>query len=171
MTQGRKSSRVLGWTALALLVAAVGTFVIPIAFFVMAASNDGLKVGDDPKTVETSGNRTWGIYFDDRDNTGYSESCSITDGEGGPVEIRDPGPTVSSSDTEMLDHVFTTPADGKFTVECNATSATVRVGPVGNLSSVLIGVAVAGALGLAGLVIGVVWLTRRTSVSLPSQAA
>lgn len=170
MTQGRNSSKVLAGFAMLLLAAAAAAFVIPIVLFAIATSNDGLKVGDAPVTVQTSGGRTWGIYFNDADNTGYSESCSINDSRGVPVDMRFPGPTVSSSDTEMLDHVFTTPTGGTFTIECNATSATVRVGPVGNLPSVLIGVAAAAVLGLTGCVLGIIWLTRRTSVAIHTQA-
>lgn len=35
---------------------------------------------------------------------------------------------MTSSDTETLDHVFTTPADGRFTIECDAQGASARVG-------------------------------------------
>ena len=77
--------------------------------------------------MRAPGNRTWGIYLNDADNSGYSESCVVADSSGRPVAIRDPGMTVSASDTEMLDHVFTTPEDGRFTVECNAQSASARV--------------------------------------------
>jgi len=157
----RRSKRALGWLSLSLLVLGAVAFIVPAIVFVLASSDKGIALGDGPTKVRAPANRTWGIYFNDADNSGYSESCTATDSGGQAIAIRDPGVTVSSSDTEMLDHVFTTPRDGHFTIACNAQSADVRVGPVGSLPSVLIGVSVAAGLGLGGLVTGILWLTRR----------
>ncbi len=167
MAQGQKSSKVLGWISLVLLVVGGAAFVIPVLLFSIALGADGVKIGDSPVTVPTSAGKTWGIYNKDADNTGYSQSCSVSDGRGAPIAIRNPGPTISSSDTEMLDQVFTTPRDGAFTIECSTTSATVRIGPVGNFVSVLMGIAGAMVLGLTGFVLGVVWLGRRLSTPTP----
>lgn len=163
MAHARRSSRVLGWIALAALGAAALALIVPVVRFALAAGNDGVAVGHEPVTVHAPAGRTWGIYFNDPDNTGYGESCRIADARGNPVRLRDPGWSVGG-DTEMLDHEFTTPSDGTFTVSCEVSRATARVGPVGNLSAVLIGGCLAMVAGLVGLVTGTLWLTRRTSL-------
>ncbi|MER6940452.1 hypothetical protein ABTX24_18890 [Nocardioides sp. NPDC127514] len=171
MAQDRTASPLLGWSTLVLLLAAAISFVVPVTLFAFASADDGVAVADAPVTVEAPAHRTWGIYTDDADNSGYSAFCSVNDSAGRPVEFRDPGATVSASETEMLDHEFTTPEDGTFTVECQADNASVRVGPVGNLPSVLIGTLIAAGLGLTGIALGVLWLTRRGSVYTPTPAA
>lgn len=170
VTQARKASKQLGRIALVLLVAAVASFIVPVAVFAMTVGDEGVDIGDGVVKVDAPPDRTWGIYFNDADNTGYGESCSVRDDAGRRIGIRDPGPTVTFSETEMLDHVFVTPADGTFTIDCNANGATVRVGPVGNLPSVLVGTGVAALLGLLGLVLGSFWLIRRTS-TIPDRLA
>lgn len=161
MNQGRFSSKLLGWSALLLLVAAAVAFVVPVTLFALASGDEGVTVTDTPVVVDAPAHRAWGIYFNDADNSGYSGYCSVNDSAGRPVEIRDPGATVSSSDTEMLNHVFTIPQDGRFTVECQADNASIRVGPVGNLPSALIGTVIAAVLGAPGFVLGITWLTKR----------
>lgn len=163
VAQGRRRSSTHGWLSLSLLVLAAVAFIVPVTIFALASSDKGIALGNGTTELHAPANHTWGIYFNDADNSGYTESCMVTDSDGQQVAIRDPGMTVSSSDTEMLDHVFTTPRDGHFTIACNAQSADVRVGPVGSLRSVLIGVSAAAILGLAGLVTGILWLTRRAS--------
>lgn len=171
MNQGRISSKLLGWSALLLLVAAAVAFVVPVTLFAFASGDEGVAVTDTPVVVDAPAHRAWGIYFNDADNSGYSGYCSVSDGAGRPVEIRDPGATVSSSDTEMLNHVFTTPEGGRFIVECRADNASVRVGPVGNLPSVLIGTVIAAGLGATGFALGVMWLIRRGSVDVLTHTA
>lgn len=149
-----------------LLAAAAVAFVVPIAQFAVASGEDGVAVRDTPVTLNAPAHRTWGVFFNDADNSGYSGFCAVSDGAGRSVEIRDPGATVSSSDTEMLNHVFTTPDGGTFTIACQAEGASVRVGPVGNLPSVLVGSMVAAGLGLAAFTLGMMWLPRRRSVKV-----
>ncbi|MER7608349.1 hypothetical protein [Nocardioides sp. NPDC127503] len=163
MNQGRIASKLLGWSALLLLVAAAVAFVVPVTLFAFASGDEGVAVTDTPVVVDAPAHRAWGIYFHDVDNSGYSGYCSVNDSAGRPVEIRDSGATVSSSDTEDLNHVFTTPEDGRFTVECQTDNASVRVGPVGNLPSVLIGTAIAAGLGVTGFALGIMWLIRRVA--------
>jgi hypothetical protein len=167
VVKGRRRSKALGWLSLSLLVMGAAAFIVPVTLFVLASSDKGIALGDGPTEVHAPAHRTWGIFFNDADNSGYSESCSATDSEGRAIALRDPGVTVTSSDTEMLDHVFTTPRDGHFTIACNAQGADVRVGPAGSLRSVLIGVSVAALLGLGSLVTGILWLTRRASSPTP----
>jgi hypothetical protein len=158
-----RSERLLGWAAIALVVVAAVALVVPLVSFVRTLGSAKVALDDGPVTVRTAGGRTWGVIVDDRDNSGYSESCSVSDRAGRPVALRNPGATVSSSDTETLDHVFTTPADGRFTVACSVRGATVRVGPVASLRSVATGVVGAALLGLAGLGLGLVRLRRRSA--------
>ena len=115
----RRHTKALGWLSLSLLVLAAVAFVVPVTLFALASSDKGIGLGDGPTEVHSSGNRTWGIYFNDADNSGYRESCTATDSQGQAIAIHDPGVTASSSDTEMLDHVFTTPAT--VTSRSNAT--------------------------------------------------
>ncbi|MCW2857102.1 MAG: hypothetical protein JWR52_2717 [Marmoricola sp.] len=163
MVDARKPSKALGWLSLSLLVLAALAVVVPVTRFAVASGDKGVALGEGPSKVQAPGGRTWGIYFNDPDNSGYSESCNATDSKGQAITLRDPGMTVTSSDTEMLDHVFTTPADGRFTIECDAQRASARVGPVGRFPEVAIGLALAALLGLGGLVAGSIWLTRRSS--------
>jgi hypothetical protein len=150
-----------------LLALAAAAVVVPLVPYVLAVTDKGVSIGDRPTEIHASGDRTWGVYFDDRDNSGYSESCTVTDSTGRPIALRDPGITVSSSDTEMLGHVFDTPHDGHFTIACQVESADARVGPVGSLPSLLIGLAAAAILGLGVLTAGVLWLTQRSAAPGP----
>ena len=160
----RSNSKVLGWISLALLALAAVAVAAPLSRYVVAASDKGFALRDGGRAeVHAPGGRTWGLYFDDADNSGYSESCTATDSAGRPIAIRDPGPTISSSDTEMLDHVFSTPSDGHFTIACDVHSAAVRVGPAPDFVSLFIGIAAAALLGLCGVITGTVWLTRRSA--------
>lgn len=171
VVEGRRRSKALGWLSLSLLVLGAVAFIVPVTLFALASSDKGVALGHGPTEVHAPANHTWGIYFNDADNSGYRESCTATDSEGHAIATRDPRVTVTSSDTEMLDHVFTTPRDGHFTIACNAQSADVRVGPVGSLPSVLIGGPLAALLGLGGLVTGILWLTRRASTPTPTAMA
>lgn len=171
VVEGRKRSKALAWLSLSLLVLGAVAFIVPVTLFALASSDKGIALGDGPTEVHAPADRTWGIYANDADNSGYSESCTATDSQGRAIALRDPGVTVSSSDTEMLDHIFTTPSGGHFTIACNAQGANVRVGPVGSLLSVLIGVSVAALLGLGGLVTGILWLTRRAATPTTSVMA
>lgn len=168
MVDVRKPSGATGWLALSLLVLAVVAFVLPVARFALATSDEGVALGDGPTEVRSPGDRTWGVYVNDADNSGYSTSCIVTSPDGRTIVLRDPGVTVSSSDTEMLDYVFTTPPDGRFTIDCAVTGASVRVGPVGSFPEILIGLAIAATLGLGGVVTGSIWLSRRLTAAPPA---
>jgi len=165
MMDAPKPSKAMVWLSVSLLALAVVAVVIPITRFALASGDPGIALGDGATKVHAPGNRTWGFYFNDADNSGYSESCTATDSNGQTIAIRDPGMTVSSSETEMLNHVFTTPVDGRFTVECSAQGASVRVGPVGSFTEVVVGLALAALLGIGGVVTGSIWLARRPSAA------
>jgi len=160
---------VLAWISVASLVLAAGAVAVPLALYGMAAGDHGVPLGDRPTEISAPGGRVWGVYLNDADNSGYSESCTATDSAGRPVPLRDPGPTISSSDTEMLDRVFETPRDGHVTIDCHVHGATARVGPVPNLVALLIGIVAAALLGLCGLITGTLWLTRRSATPVAYQ--
>jgi len=90
------------------------------------------------------------------------------DSRGRDVATRDPGWTVSSSDTETLDIVFTTPADGHFAAVCDIKGASARVAPVGSLRGFGMGLAATALLGLAAVSVGIVWLLRLVQPASPS---
>lgn len=170
LVEERMRTKALGWLSLSLFVLAAAALIVPVTLFERATSDKGVALRGEPVAVNAPPSRTWGVYFDDADNSGYSESCTATDSNGRAITIRDAGATVTTSDTEMLDLVFTTPGDGSFTIACSVGGAEARVGPVGNFSFLLVGILVAALLGLGGLVVGVVWLVRRTSVPTPVAA-
>lgn len=152
------------------MVMAVAAFTIPLTMFVRAASANGVAVSGEPVEVHAAGGRTWGIYFNDADNSGYTTSCNVTDRNGRQVPIRPAGMTITSSDTEMLDLLFRVPDDGWFVAQCAAEGAEARVGPVGNVSLLAGGVVAAMFLGIGGVVAGSLWFARRSRVahSLPA---
>jgi hypothetical protein len=121
-----------------------------VTLFALASNDKGIALGDGPTEVHAPANHTWGIYFNDVDNSGYSESCTATDSEGQAIAHRDPGVTVSSSETEMLDHVFTTPGDGHFTIAATLRARTCAWDRSGASHRFLIGGSVAALLGLGG---------------------
>jgi hypothetical protein len=157
---------VLAGLSVASLVLAVAAVAAPLAGYVMAASSRGASLGDGPIEIRAPGGRVWGVYVNDADNSGYSESCTVTDSAGRVIALRKAGPTISSSDSEMLDLVFDTPSDGHFTIGCDVRGATARVGPVPNLVALLIGIVAAVLLGTCGLVTGTLWLTGRAATPL-----
>lgn len=77
------------------------------------------------------------------------------------MEVREAGATVTTSETEMLDYLFTTPDDGSFTITCSVAEATARTGPVIDLRSRTEWPVVGTVLALAG---GVAWVLRLRSV-------
>lgn len=156
-------STVLGWTGALLLVLAAVAFVGSFALLVPSSGSDGRHVGDRAVLVHATGNRNWGIYVSDPDNSGYSEACKVVDPHGHKIPTRDPGWRISSSDTATLDLVFTTPAEGRFTVSCDVEGAAARVAPVESLRPFVIGFAAAVVLGLCGFAAGLTWLMARSS--------
>ena len=106
--------------------------------------------------------RTYGVYVDDADNSGYSESCSATEADGTPIQMESPPWSMSSSDTEVLDLVFDT-GSGDLTIECDIPGERVTARAVPNYTAMLLGLMLAGISGCAGLVLLVGWLIARSS--------
>jgi hypothetical protein len=167
----RRRTKALGWLSLALFVLAAVAIVVPVTLFALATSDKGVALHGGATAINAPPHRTWGVYVNDVDNSGYSESCTATDSSGRAIAIRDAGPRVTSSDTEMLDLVLTTPRHGSFTISCSVGGAEARVAPVGNFPLVLMGLLAAALLGLGGLIVGILWLVRLTSGPAPGGVA
>lgn len=158
MAHASRSTRRLAWIAGLLLGLAFLALVVPLAVPTIALGSGGAAVDpDQPVAVRAESGRTWGIYLDDEDNSGYGADCSILDTSGRAVEVREAGATVTSSETEMLDYLYTTPDGGSFTITCSVDEATARVGPVIDLRSRTEWPVVGTVLALAGCV---AWLLR-----------
>jgi hypothetical protein len=109
----RSNSKVLGWISLALLALAAVAVAAPLSRYVVAASDKGFALRDGSQAeVHAPGGRTWGLYFDDADNSGYSESCTATDSAGRPIAIRDPGPTIPNMEQTHECVMFTATQSG-----------------------------------------------------------
>jgi hypothetical protein len=64
--------------------------------------------------------KTYGIYVNDVNNSGYSLSCSAKDAQGRRIHMNDQTPaTVTTSATNNLDLVFNT-GSGDLTITCTA---------------------------------------------------
>ncbi len=149
-------------------VVALGTAVVAVTLFVRSLEGDSVRVDESPTQVELPADRTYGIYVDDADNSGYSQRCDVRDPDGREVPLRDPGWTVSSSETEMLDLVFDTGA-GDLTISCTVPGELVTAKPVPNVLALALGIVVAGILGCIALGFLVMWLLARSRA--PSAAA
>ncbi|WGL53387.1 hypothetical protein P5P86_06045 [Nocardioides sp. BP30] len=149
----------LGWTGVCLTAVAV----LVVVFAVVAAhrTTDGpsVRLSDGAHHLSLPAHRTYGIYVDDADNSGYSETCSATDDRGGSIRMRDSSWSISSSDTEMLDLVYDT-GSGDLVLTCSVPGEIVTTRPVPANALVLLGVA-GVAVGIAGIVLVIVGLSRR----------
>lgn len=75
MAVARRRSRALGWLSLLLLVLAAFAFVVPIAVSMQASDATSVVLEEEPIQVQAPSSQTWGIYFNDADNSGYGHSC------------------------------------------------------------------------------------------------
>jgi len=153
-----------------LLCLAFLSVALPAFGFARAASKAGVRLGNGPKQIVLPAHEQYGIYVDDTDNSGYSEQCAITDANGREIPLHDPGATFSNSDTETLDIVFNT-GSGRLTIDCSISAERVTVKPVPNLKALVIGLALAAALGCAGIVAIVLRFTLRSKRSVPQNAS
>jgi hypothetical protein len=158
--EGRRAP-VLGGLGLLLCVLAVVAVAVPGIGFVRTTSDDGVRLGRGPHHLVLAAHRTYGIFVDDADNSGYSESCSAVDeASGREIRMRNPGWSISSSDTEVLDLVFDTGA-GKVSLTCAVGAERVTVRPVPHYGAMLLGVVAGGILGTVGLGMLVAWAAIR----------
>ena len=143
---------------------AVVAAAVPFFSFVQVLSRDEVPLPAGPQELVLPAHRTYGVYVDDADNSGYWERCSATDARGGPIRMDEPSWNIDwFSDTENLDYVFDT-GSGRVTVECAVPGETVTLRQVPNDHALLLGGAVGSGLFAisVGLLIGgaVVLATR-----------
>ncbi len=83
-----------------------------------------------PQHVVLPPHKKYGIYVNDANNSGYSLSCTATDGQGRQVQMDDQTPpTISSSGTNNLDLVYNT-GSGDLTITCSASGAQTTTRPL-----------------------------------------
>lgn len=157
-----RRSRLFGWLTVLLGAVALGAAIVAASLFVRSLDGDSVRVDESPGQVVLPADRTYGIYVDDADNSGYSESCSVRDSHGRQVPLRGPGWTAFSSDTETLDFVFDT-GTGDLTISCTVPGEQATAKPVPNVLALVLGIAAAGILGVAALGFLIVWLLARPS--------
>lgn len=164
----RRGVRHLSWVGLVLVVLAIVAVAVPGVGFARASSADGVRLDGTNQRVHLHAHEKYGIYIDDADNSGYSETCSAHDADGRVIHLADPSWSMSSSDTETLDYVFDT-GSGDLTISCSVPGERVTTRPVANIEGLLIGLGIAAIAGCAGAVLIVVRFVtrpkRRTDVT------
>ncbi len=135
--QGRRWVR---WSGAALCVLAGVVVLIPlIAYARVALDGDEVRLSDGPNQVSVPAGKTWGVYVDDANNSGFTMSCSGTDdATGEPIAMRDPWATISGSETETLEYLFDT-GSGELTISCRVPGEEVSIRPAANLNAVVLG--------------------------------
>jgi hypothetical protein len=162
----RRGTRHLGWVGALLCVAAVVAVAVPGVGFVRTSTEDGVRLDGSAQHVRLPAHEKYGIYVDDADNSGYSESCTAVDRDGREIHLDDSSWSMSSSETEMLDYVFDT-GSGDLTITCSVPGERVTARPVPNFGALALGVVGGGILGLAGVVMLIVWLVTRNQRRQP----
>lgn len=162
----RRGARHLGWVGALLCVVAVVAVAVPGVGFARSSAEDGVRLDGSAQHVRLPAHETYGIYIDDADNSGYSESCSAVDREGGEIHLEDSFWSMSSSETEMLDYKFDT-GSGNLIITCSVPGERVTVRPVPNFGALALGIGIGGVLGLAGAVMLIVWLVTRNQRHVP----
>jgi hypothetical protein len=156
----RPPRRAVGWAGLALCIAGAVAVAVPVIMSLDAPDSPSVRLDGSRQQLSLTPDTTYGVYIDDRDNSGYSLSCSAEDDRGRPIRLRTPSWHVTTSDTEMLEYVYDS-GSGEVTMTCSADDASVSTRPstpAGRLVLVTVLGGVAGVLGLAMLII---WLVDR----------
>ncbi|MGX7678755.1 hypothetical protein ACSMXN_07635 [Jatrophihabitans sp. DSM 45814] len=168
MPEPRRLSEALFASAVLLFGLALLAITIPALNYGHAASKTGFRLTADQMQVVLPARQQYGIYVEDTDNSGYAESCTITDADGQQVRLHDPWWTVSRSANRTLDIVFNT-GSGKLSIACSISAERVTIRPVPNLKAVLAGIAISGLLGCAGTALMIArHRTRRSHLSPPT---
>jgi hypothetical protein len=163
----------LGWVGVVLCALAVVVLAFLAVTTYRATSSPSMHLADGPQHVVLPANSTYGIYINDANNSGYTESCSATDTHGETIQMRDPSWSISSSDTENLDMVYNT-GSGHLTINCSVPGEVVTTRPVPNYWALLLGGLAAAAMAVLGIVLIVMsFITARSvdSMPLPQQQA
>lgn len=164
----RRGVRHLGWVGALLCLLAVVAVAVPGVGYARTSAEDGVRLDGSAQHVRLQAHEKYGIYVDDPDNSGYSESCTAVDRDGRTIDFRDASWSMSSSDTEVLDLVFNT-GSGDLTITCSVPGERVTARPVPNLGALVLGVGIGGILGLTGAVLFIVWLTSRSRRQVPAR--
>lgn len=157
----RGRAPVLGGLGLLLCVMAVVALAVPGIGFLRATSDAGVHLDGRTQHLVLPADRTYGVYVDDVDNSGYSQSCSAVDEiSGNQIQMRFPGWSVSSSETEVLDLVFNT-GSGRVSISCSVPGEDVRVRPVPHFGAMLLGAAASALVGVVGAAMLIAWAVVR----------
>lgn len=162
-TAGRHRAPVLGRLGMLLCLAALVAISVPGFGYVRALSEDGVTLDSGPVDLVLPAHRTYGVYVDDSDNSGYSENCSAVDkSQGRPIQMKDPSWNISSSDTEVLDIVFDT-GSGHVSISCTVPGERVTIRAVPHDSAMFLGFALAMILGIPGVGMIIAWAVIRSA--------
>jgi hypothetical protein len=156
-----------GWVGALLCVLALLAVTAPAIGYARALNSSSISLPSGPQHLRLPADRTYGIYVDDANNSGYSESCSAVDAHGQQIQMNDPPWTVTASDTETLDFVYDT-SSGDVTIDCSVPGERVTTRQVPNNRTMLLGIILAGILGFTGVRIMV---TSLRSGSAPAVTA
>lgn len=156
----------LGWVGVLLCALAVVVVVVLAVSTHRATSGPSMRLADGPQHVVLPADSAYGIYINDANNGGYTESCSLTDAQGNTIQMRDPSWSISGSDTETLDMVYNT-GSGHLTINCSVPGEIVTTRPVPNYWELLLGGLAAAALAVLGIVLIVRRFTHTRSVNFP----
>jgi hypothetical protein len=162
----------VGWVGVVLSGLAVAVVVVLAVSTHRTTNGPSVRLADGPQHVVLPAASTYGIYINDANNSGYTESCSATDALGNTIQMRDPPWSISGSDTETLDMVYNT-GSGHLRINCSVPGEIVTTRPVLNYWALVLGGLAAAAMAVLGIVLIVTRFTRACvdSMPLPQQQA
>jgi hypothetical protein len=130
---------VLGWGGIASLLSGVAFIAVAPQAGTSIDRHDSappagtIQITESKQRIVVPANKTYGIWADDADNSGYSSDCSIIDNRGRPIDLKFfEGSVVSDSpgDFAQFDVEFNT-GSGELTVlNCADSGAEFSVRPV-----------------------------------------
>ncbi len=156
----RRPRHAFGWAGLVLCIVAVVAGAVAVTAFVGADDTPSVRLDGTRQQVSLTPHTTYGVYVDDRDNSGYSLSCSAEDARGRPIGLRTPSWDVTYSDTEMLEYVYDS-GSGEVALTCRAGGAVASTRPYVSTAPVALGTLVGGGAGVLGLTLLTIWLVDR----------
>lgn len=153
-----RTRRTFGWLSLILALIAVAAIAFSVGLYAHTSSQPSVRLDGTRQLLDLPPNTEYGIYVDDADNSGYSQSCSAFDADGRRIHLRDPSWNVSDSETENLDLVFNT-GSGQVTMMCSVPGERVTARPVPNFGAFALGILAGGIAATTALAFLIVWLT------------
>jgi hypothetical protein len=162
----------LGCAGILFVLAALAVVVPGVGYARTPSSGPEVHLNGGAQQVSLPAGKTYGVYVNDPDNSGYRESCRSLDADGQPIAMRDPWWSMSGSSTENLDFVFNT-GSGALTLICSVPGEQVTIRPLPNFRALVAGIALGGVLAAAGLGLILRWGRRRPTdhPTTPSVAA